>query len=373
MRGSVRKIGASWTVTLDIGVDPATGKRRQKMKRGFATRKAADAWLGDLLSEAQAGQLNEPSRETLESYLDGWLKAIRATVRESTWHGYDWRIRKLVVPRVGKVELRTVDAPTLNKLYGDLLTSGNRKGEALSARSVSHVHKLMHRALRDAVKWGKLRSNPAEHADPPSPTRREMRAWTAEQARTFLASVEEDRLRACWHLALATGMRRGELCGLRWSDIDGDRLAVGRSRTVAGYTVTEREPKSGRTRTVALDPGTVAELRSHRTRQLEERLAWGAAWTDSGYVFTRENGEPLHPHSLSQFFETRVAATKLPPLSLHGTRHTHATLGLAAGVSPRVMQERLGHSSVAITLDLYTHPADDQHADAAARVAALFS
>ena len=341
------------------------------MKRGFATRKGAESWLGDQLSEAQAGQLNEPSRETVETFLQGWLVAIRPTVRESTWHGYEWRVRKLVIPRVGAVELRALDALALNTLYSELLATGNRKAEALSARSVSHVHKVLHRALRDSVRWGKLRSNPAEHADPPSPARREMRAWAADQARAFLASVENDRLRACWHLALASGMRRGELCGLRWSDVEDDRLTVGRSRTAAGYEVTEREPKSGRTRTVALDAGTVAELRSHRTRQLEERLAWGEAWTDSGYVFTRENGEPIHPHSLSQFFETRVAATSLPRLSLHGTRHTHATLGLAAGVSPRVMQERLGHSSVAITLDLYTHPADDQHVDAAAKVAAL--
>lgn len=373
MRGSVRKIGTSWAVTLDVGTDPATGKRRQKMKRGFKTRRAADLWLGDQLGEAQAGQLREPSRETVGTFFDEWLAAIRPTVRESTFHGYEWRVRRMIVPRIGAVELRSLDGLTLTGFYGDLLAHGNRTGGPLSARSVTHVHKLLHRAFRDAVRWGKLRSNPAAQADPPSPGRREMRAWTADEARTFLDSVENDRLRACWHLALASGLRRGELCGLKWSDLDGDSLTVARARTAVGYDVTEREPKSGRTRTVALDPVTVVQLKGHRTRQLVERLAWGEAWTDSGYIFTREDGTPIHPHSLSQFFETRVASTTLPRISLHGTRHTHATLGLAAGISPRVMQERLGHSSVAITLDLYTHPADDQHAEAAARVAALFS
>jgi integrase len=371
MRGSVRKIGASWAVTLDIGINPATGKRRQKLKRGFRTRSEAEDWLGDQLREARDGQFSEPSREPLEKYLDGWLAAIRSTVRETTWHGYDWRVRKLVIPRLGALELRAVDPLTLNAFYGDLLRTGNRKGEPLSARSVAHVHKVLHRAFRDAVRWGKLRTNPAEHADPPMPGRPEMRAWSAEEARAFLDSVADDRLRACWHLALATGLRRGELAALRWSDLDGDRLTVARSRTAAGYEVTEREPKSGRSRTVVLDAATVAELRAHRRRQLEERLAWGEAWTDTGYVFTREDGEAIHPHSLSQFFETRVQAADVPRISLHGTRHTHATLALAAGISPRMMQERLGHSSVSITLDLYTHPTDEQHEDAAARLGAV--
>jgi integrase len=277
MRGSVRKIGASWSVTLDVGVDPATGKRRQKLKRGFATRKAAESWLGEHLKAAQSAQLSEPSRESVKVFLEGWLSSVRVTVRESTWHGYDWRARNLVIPRIGATELRKLDAAALNALYGDLLASGGRNGKALSARSVAHVHKVIHRALRDAVRWGKLRANPAEHADPPRPARREMRAWTADDARRFLAAAQEDRLRGCWHLALATGMRRGELCGLKWFDVDGSTVTVGRARTAVGYEVVEREPKSGRTRTVVLDPATVAELRAHRTRQLEERLSWGEA------------------------------------------------------------------------------------------------
>jgi integrase len=371
MRGSVKKSGASWYVVLDNGNDPATGKRRQQKKRGFTTKRAAESWLADRLRDAQAGQLNEPSREPCALFLESWLDAARVTVRESTWHGYDWRIRKLVIPRIGAVELRAIDAGTLNALYGSLLAHGNRKGGPLSARSVSHVHKVLHRAFRDAVRWGKLRTNPAEYADPPQPRRRELQVWTAEQVRAFLEGVEDDRLRACWHLALASGLRRGELAALRWSDLDGATLTVARSRVVVGYDVVEREPKSGRTRAVALDPATVEALRSHRVRQLEERLAWGGAWTDSGYVFTREDGTPMHPMSLSEAFERAVGRTELPRLSLHGCRHTHATLGLAAGVSPRIMQERLGHSSVAITLDLYTHPGGDQHADAAASIGAL--
>lgn len=216
------------------GTDPATGKRRQKHKRGFGTRDAADKWLGDSLRDAQDGKLNEPSRETCRVFVESWLTAVRVTVRESTWAGYDWRIRKLVIPRIGELELRAVDAAVLNTLYGDLLAHGNRNGGPLSARSVSHVHKVLHRAFRDAVRWGKLRTNPAEYADPPKPRRQEVRTWSAEDARRFLASIDDDRLQGCWRLALATGMRRSELAGLRWSDVNGSTLTVARSRVAIG-------------------------------------------------------------------------------------------------------------------------------------------
>ena len=170
MKGSVKKSGVSWCVVLDIGVDPATGKRRQRKKRGFTTRKAAEAWLGDALVDAREGRTTEPSSETLTAFLEAWLKAARVTVRESTWHGYDWRLRKLVMPRIGATPLRSVDPTVLNTLYGDLLVGGNRSGGPLSARSVSHVHKVLHRALRDAVRWDKLRGKP-RRACRPAPTR----------------------------------------------------------------------------------------------------------------------------------------------------------------------------------------------------------
>jgi integrase len=364
-------------IVVDIGVHPATGKRKQLKRRGFRTKKAAETALNTILRDIERGDHIEPSTDQLTDFLEVWLRSTKPTVRDSTWNGYAHYMRAHVIPRIGALELRAVDAPTLNGLYADLLVNGRlagkKKGSGLSTRTVNAVHKILHRALSDAVRWGKLSRNPADYADPPKPRSREMRVWTTDQLRTFLVSCDDDRLRCCWVLAASTGMRRGELLGLQWSDIDfaAGQMAIRRSRVAVRYDVVEGEPKSGRARTVAIDDGTVAELRAHRTRQLEERLSWGEAWIDTGLVFTREDGSPLHPHSAAQFFEVAVTRAKVPPLTLHGLRHTHATLGLAAGVPAKVMQERLGHSSIAITLDLYTHVVAGMQEEAAAKVGAL--
>ncbi len=196
---------------------------------------------------------------------------------------------------------------------------------------------------------------------------------SADQLRSFLDSVKTDRLYGLFMLASLTGLRRGELLALQWPDVDLDRglIAVQRSRVAVGYDVFEGTPKSGRARTVAIDPGTVAALRSHRSRQARDRLRWGDAWQDLGYLFTHKDGRALHPSSVSEMFKRRCSAANLVSIPFHGLRHTHATLGLAAGISPKVMAERLGHANVSITLDIYSHVLPGMQEDAAQRIAML--
>jgi integrase len=377
MRGSVKQDSrnGSWLYVIDNGTDPASGKRRQIRRRGFRTRKIAEKAMGDVIREAEQGAYVEPSTEALRDYLTTWLKSIKPTVRASTWAGYSQKIESHVKPRIGGISIRALDAPTLNAFYADLLAEGNqnKNGKGLSARTVGHVHKILHRALRDAVRWGKLPSNPADHAEPSRPQQVEMKVWTAAELKTFLDSVAADRLYGIYVLASMTGMRRGEVLALRWVDLDLDaaQVAVRRSSVAVGYEVIDGETKTGRARTVALDPGTVAAMRAHRKTQLEERLAWGELWTDTGLVFTQEDGTAIHPHSLSRFFEHRAKSAGLPTIRFHDLRHTHATLGLAAGVPAKVMQERLGHANVSITLDLYTHVVPGMQEQAAATMGAL--
>jgi integrase len=201
-----------------------------------------------------------------------------------------------------------------------------------------------------------------------------MTTWTADEVRTFLEHTAEHRLHAAFVVLATTGMRRGECLGLRWSDLDltAGRLSIVQTVIAVNHQVRIGSPKTARgRRTVELDPGTLAELRQHRQRQLAERLIMGAGFTDHGLVFCRPDGGPLHPERFSRTFEIEAARAGLPRIRLHDLRHTWATLALAAGEHPKIVQERLGHANVSITLDIYSHLTKGLHADAASRVAGI--
>jgi integrase len=369
MRGHVRKRGKKWSVVLDIGTDER-GKRRQKWHSGFATKREAEATLTRLLGHLQTGTYVAPTRMTVGIYLTAeWLPAIRHTIRPVTFESYERGCRNHLVPRLGDIALQRLIAAQVNGAYATLLAR-------LAPGTVRQLHAILHRALADAVRWGYVVRNASDAADPPSPTRkRELRTWSTDELRTFLAAAREDRLYPLFALLASTGARRGEALGCRWEDLDLDagRWQIRRARTSGAHTVLESEPKTtaGR-RAVALDPATVRVLRDWRKSQLEERLGWGAAWTDSGYVFTREDGEPLTPRQASDAFTSLVKRAGVPRIGgIHSLRHTWATLALQAGVHPKVVAERLGHSSVRITLDVYSHVTAGMQEDAAARVARL--
>lgn len=250
--------------------------------------------------------------------------------------------------------------------------------KGLDRRTVNYVHTILHRALKDAVRWHRLARNPADAADPPRGTAKSdgVHAWDAETLRSFLTSSREsnDRLHGLWVLLATTGMRRGEALGVRWSDIDLDagRLRVVQTITQVRSKVTIGEPKTAKgRRSIALDDGTVAVLRSHRKLMLEERLLIGPDFGDSGLLFHYPDGSCLRPDAVSAQFLRRVARHGLPRLTLHGLRHTWATLALEQGIHPRVVQERLGHSTIAITLGIYSHVAPTLHDEAAAQIAGL--
>ena len=241
-----------------------------------------------------------------------------------------------------------------------------------------YVHQIIHKALQDAVRWNMVYRNVADQADPP-PQRRNrqaIRTWTAPQLRTFLDHVADDRLSALWHTVAMTGMRRGEALALDWDavDLSTGRLTVKRALVSAGYDARLSETKTDRWRTIELDPGTVDVLRDHAQRQAVEIEAAGDDY-DSAHrlVFCREDGAPLHPDRVTKLFTKHVKASALPKIRLHDLRHTHATLALEAGIHPKVVSERLGHASITITLDTYSHASPAIDAEAAAKVAALIA
>jgi integrase len=237
---------------------------------------------------------------------------------------------------------------------------------------------VLRKALGDALRWKLVVRNVAADADPPklrAAGRVELRTWSAPELRAFLKHVAHDRLYAAWLLAANTGMRRGEVLGLRWDDVDLDRarLSVRQTLLSVDYKLEFSTPKTPRgRRSIALDSGTVAALRGHRRLQTEEKLAIGpGAYADQGLVFAGEDGAPIHPVLFSQMFDRHVRDATLPTIRLHDLRHTHATIALQAGVHPKVVSERLGHATVAFTLDTYSHAIPAMQEDAAETIARL--
>jgi len=334
--------------------------------------------LARLLADQDDGAYVAPRRLTLGSFLlEHWLPAIESTVRPTTFDGYRRHVDLYLVPRLGAVQLQQLSGDQLSRFYRDLMKEGGTGGGELSPSTVRRVHNTAHGALRDAVRWGHLRVNPATAAvKPRQPTvgSRDIATWTAGELRSFLTHTSDDRLYALWRLAATTGMRRGEVLGLRWLDVDvaARRLAVRQTATAISSRIVFGEPKTMRgKRNVALDADTVVALESWKRLQEREQTAWGDTWTPTGLVFSREDGTLIHPDLISKWFVRHVRESGVRPIRLHDLRHTHASLALQAGVSAKVVSERLGHATVAFTLDVYSHVIPGLQEDAADRIAAL--
>ena len=379
MRGSVVKKNDRWYVVIEDR-DPATGARKRRWHSGFRTKREAQAACNELAAAMQRGDYLQANRQTVGEFAEEWLATIAPTVRPSTLDKYQRDLRAHVIRHIGYVPLAKLDGPALNRLWAELAVSGRKPARpggpvsGLSAKSVENVAMTVHRMLRDAVRWGRIPKSPADMADPPkrSATYRPIKAWNIETLRTFLELASGDELSPLWTLLATTGLRRGEALGLRWSDIDLDngRAHITQTMIAIGWQVHIGQPKTqaGR-RPVALDPLTVEVLRRHRQNSARLSTPGAAA---SGLVFCSPDGQPLHPERVYQAFRRALIRHKLPTIPLHGLRHTWATIALQTGIHPRVVQERLGHSNIAITLQTYSHVLPTMHDDAATSVAALF-
>lgn len=369
MRGSTRKRGSTWTALWDGPVDIETGKRQQKSKGGFTTRKDAQRFLATVITATAEGTYAEPSKQPLGRFLlDEWVPSIGATVRPGTRARYAWICDRYIARRdLGAVPLRALTAGHLNGLYADM----EREGLSVATRRLTHA--VLRRALNDAVRWGKLVRNPAQSADPPAQPRSRVQSWSERELRQFLAHVATDRLFALWRLGATTGMRRGELLAPTWQslDLEGARLRVDRQLVDLRGGYAYGPPKSKRSeRTIALDPETVAALRRHRETQRLERDLAGPAYADEDLVFCNELGQPIHPQTLSDAFSRKRKAAGIPVGSLHVLRHTAATLMLTHGIPLHVAAARLGDDPTTV-LSTYAHLLPQSDEKAAAAVAAI--
>jgi integrase len=345
------------------------GTRRQLRKRGFPTRKAAREAEAETLTRIAAGTFVAPTSERLGPYLtQTWLPTRTASLKPSTLASYRRLVDAYIVPALGHVRMRDLDAATLSTFYASLSTSGRRQaGGGLSAKTVRNVAGVLHAALADSRRFGLLARNPADDADLPRWEQPELRVWNADELGAFVRFTSADRYAALWTLAATTGMRRGELLGLRWPDVELDAasLSVLSTRTVADYEVHVGSPKTRKgSRVISLDPPTLSALRAWDRTQKTDRVALGPGWTDSGLVFTDPLGHGLRPQWVSREFQRLAGLAGLTVIRLHDVRHSYVTAALSAGVPVKTVSQRVGHANVGVTLGLYAHvlPGDDREA-----------
>ena len=384
-QGHIRQQGkGSWELKFDLGRDPLTGKRITKYATFHGTKRKAQEELTRLLAHRNEGSYVDPTRMTVAEYLRDWLAADidrRVAARTATRHR--GIVEQNIVPRLGHVPMRKLTAVHIEAFEAELQREGWTKQRrvpkdgrppelrGLSAQTVIHVHRTLSQALGHAVRLGVLLRNPAAQVKPPRPDRREISILGKDEIGALLAAAKGTPLYVPVLVSVTTGVRRGELLGMRWSDLDlkAGTLTVSQSIERIKGKVTFRAPKTKTSRrSITLPSATVQALQEHRTAQAEDRLMLGLGRDPRGLVFTRVDGEPLDADSLTKAFGRLVAATGVTPITLYGLRHTHISHLLMDGVHVKVVSERAGHANVNITLSVYAAYIPSMQADAALRV-----
>jgi integrase len=336
------------------------GKRRSFYGK---TRKEAQDKLRVALRDLDAGLDLSAGRQTVGQFLDHWLEdVVKPTVRPKTHYSYAQLVRLHLKPNLGHHQLGKLTPQHVQAMMRAKSTAG------LSPRTVQYLRAVLRRALGQALKWGLVSRNVATLVDPPRSVKKPVAPLTAEQARAFIAFTADDRLGPLFHVAIASGLRQGELFGLRWQDVDvtAGTLYVRHALQRINGTLTLVEPKTTLSRrTVTLPESALNVLRAQRLNQLKERLLAGPRWQDADYVFTSSIGTPLEPSNVSHRLHTLLEAAKLPHQRFHDLRHCAASLLLAGGVAPRTIMGILGHSQISLTMNTYAHLSPALERDAA--------
>src|SRR5215204_3861141 len=358
--GSItRRRNGGWSAQYTVHT--AEGRKRKTLYG--KTRQEVAAKLARALSDREGGLIFDAEGLKLGEYLGRWLEdSVKGTVRSTTYERYEQISRTHIVPMLGSVKLKALSPTHVRGLYKEKL-------ESLSPRTVQYIHVTLHKALKQAVSDGLIPRNVTEAVKPPQIRQEEIRPLMPEQVNALLSAARGDRLEALYVLAIHTGLRQGELLGLKWEDVDleGGTLQVRRTLTTAkGGPVLSTPKTKGSRRTVKLTQSAIEALRSHLQRQLGEIDRAGSLWEENGLIFASEKGEPLDRRGTVKYqFKKLLKCAGLPDIRFHDLRHTCATLLLGRNVNPKIVSEMLGHASIAITLDTYSHVLPNMQNEAA--------
>jgi integrase len=368
--GHIRPRGpGAWELKYDIGRDPRTGKRTTKYKTVHGAKRDAQRELRNLLGAVDRGVVADAGKMTVGQWLGRWLAEAKHTTSPKTHERYSEIVSKHLVPALGAILLAKLAPAQIQAYYSAALARGRRDGKGgLSPQTVRHHDRVLNVALKRARRLRLIVTNPVEDADAPKVERQELGMPDQDGIARLINAAASTRLHAPIVLALATGMRRGEVLALRWCDVDlvGQSLRVTRSLEVTNAGLRFKAPKTKHSRrTIALSPAAVEILQEHRIRQLEERFLLGLGKPE--LVFAQATGELINPDSFTKEF-ARIAMRAGVRVTFHGLRHAHITALLQAGVHPKVASERAGHSSVAVTMDIYSHVTEGMQQEAAMRI-----
>jgi integrase len=370
MKGHIRERSpGKWAIVIDIqGED---GKRRRKWHSFAGTKRQAQEECARLITELRGGSYVEPSKITMAQHFDRWLEHMKSQVTPRTHERYSEIVKKNIVPLLGTAHLTKLRPVQISDAYAKALASGRRDGTGgLAPTTVVYMHRLIKHSLAQAIRWDMISRNPADAVTPPKVERGTLTTYDMPQTAELIEVARGTRLHVPILLAVTCGLRRGEIVALRWRNVDFQNagLSIVESAEQTKTGVRYKPPKSGKGRRVALSASVAEELRSHKIRQAEELLRLGMRQDDAAFVYAQEDGSPIQPRSLTHMWTKAVGDMDLPRIRFHDLRHAHATHLLASGVHPKVASERLGHSRIGITLDLYSHVMPGMQEDAASRV-----
>lgn len=368
MKGYFRKRGSKWSFSIDVGRDPETGKRKQKTVSGFKTKKEAEKACAEMILQIEKGSFIQPSDQTISEFLQEWFESVaKQKFQVTTLDNYRRSINGRINPVLGHIKMSELKPVQIQKFYSQLATEG------LSARYITVIHAILRSALSTAKKWELISKNVMDDVEAPKVRRRENKTWTLEEAKVFLLFAKDglSYYYIAYMLAVYTGMRRGEVLGLRWSDVDFNSNKISIRQTLSyvsnqGLVFQEAKTSSSH-RQISIPDYVIQELKRHKAIQNQFKLQLGSQYNDLDLVAAMETGAPIHPRNLTTHFNRTIKRANVSKIRFHDLRHTHATIMLQLGEHPKVVSERLGHSNIQMTMNVYSHVTPDMQKDAASR------
>lgn len=353
MRGHIIKRGSKYSFVIDIGRDPVTKKRKQKRVSGFTSEKKARKAMNEMIVDLNKGGYVEPSTEKLADYLDNWLEHKRKRVTHSTYLHYKGNVNNHIKPALGDIRVHELNARQIQNFYDALLDND------LSERSVHHIHRVLSNALGYGATLGDITKNVAKAAQPARVRKKEMEYWQMDTLWKFINATRKEQFFIAWYIAAFTGMRQGEVLGLKWDCVDFKNKVIYVKRSLkrsekSNYHIADLKNNSSY-RSVSISDTDIFELKKHRNKQEEIKELIGKEYEDNNLVVATNIGTHLLPSNLGRAFRRCITQTEVSSIRFHDLRHTHASMLFGLKTHPKIVQERLGHSSIQVTLDTYSH------------------